>query len=54
MQVIAAAAAASCNPVTLTTEQLNDQDIGFILEEIETGQRPEWKDITDCSPTNKS
>jgi hypothetical protein len=24
-----------------------------VMEEVETGQRPEWKDITDCSPTYK-
>jgi hypothetical protein len=29
-------------------------DIGTILEEAETGQRPEWKDIADRSPTYKS
>jgi hypothetical protein len=31
-------------------EQLNDQDIGPILEEIEIRQHPEWKDISDRSP----
>jgi hypothetical protein len=35
-------------------EQLNDPVIGSILQEVETGQRPEWKDIADCSPTYKS
>jgi hypothetical protein len=25
-----------------------------ILQEVETGQRPEWKDIADRSPTYKS
>jgi hypothetical protein len=38
----------------LRSEQLNDQDIGFILEEAETGQRPEWKDIADRRPAYKS
>jgi hypothetical protein len=38
----------------LRSEQLNDQDIWFILEEAETGQRPEWKDIADRRPTYKS
>jgi hypothetical protein len=40
--------------VVLRTEQLNDPDIGPILHEVEAGQRPEWKDIADRSPTNKS
>jgi hypothetical protein len=40
--------------VTLRTEQLNDPDIGHILQELETGQKSEWKDIADRSPTYKS
>jgi hypothetical protein len=40
--------------VALRTEQLNDPDLGRILQEVETGQRPEWKDIADRSPTYKS
>jgi hypothetical protein len=47
-------AAAGCNPVVLRSEQLNDQAIGFILQETETGLHPEWKDIADRSHTNKS
>jgi hypothetical protein len=39
---IAAVAAAGWDPGALRTE-LNDKDIGPILEEVETGQRPEWK-----------
>jgi cell envelope opacity-associated protein A len=35
-------------------EKLNGQDIGPDLEEVETGQRPELKDIVDRSPTYKS
>jgi hypothetical protein len=47
--------AAPCRgPATLRTEQLNDPDIGPILQEVETGQRPEWKDIADRSPTFRS
>jgi hypothetical protein len=38
----------------LRTEQLNGPDIGPILQEVETGQRPEWKDMADHSPTYKS
>jgi hypothetical protein len=49
VRAITAIAAAGRNPATLRTEQLNDPDIGPILQEVETGQRPEWKDITDRS-----
>jgi hypothetical protein len=35
-------------------EQLNDQSIGPILEEVETGQCPELKDIDDHGPTFES
>jgi hypothetical protein len=47
-------AGAGWDPVALRTEQLNDADIGPILQEVETGQRPEWKDIADHSPLYKS
>jgi hypothetical protein len=36
---------------TPRTEQVNDQDVGSTLEELRTGQQPEWKDTTDRSPT---
>jgi hypothetical protein len=52
-QVQATAAAAGWDPTALRTQQLNNQDIGPILEEAETGQRPEWKNIADLSPTYK-
>jgi hypothetical protein len=51
---IAAVAAAGCDPVALWTDQLNDPDIGPILQEVETGQRPQWKDIADRSSTYKN
>jgi hypothetical protein len=51
---IAAVAAAWWDPVALRTEQLNDPDIGHILQEVETGKWPQWKDITDHSSTYKS
>jgi hypothetical protein len=35
-------------------EQLNNQDIGAILGEAETGKRPEWKDIANHTPMYKS
>jgi hypothetical protein len=54
VRAIAAIAAAGWDPVALRTEQLNDLDIGPILQEVETGQRPQWKDIVDPSPMYKS
>jgi hypothetical protein len=38
----------------LRTEQPNDPDIGASLEEGETRQQLEWKDIANCSPMYKS
>jgi hypothetical protein len=35
-------------------EQLNNPDIGPILQEVEIRQRLEWKDIADRSPMYKS
>jgi hypothetical protein len=54
IRAITTVAAAGWDPAALRTEQLDDPDIGPILQELETGQRPEWKDIADCSPTYKS
>jgi hypothetical protein len=47
IRAIAVVARAGCDPVALRTEQLNDPDIGPILQEIETGQRPEWNYMMD-------
>jgi hypothetical protein len=44
---------AGWDPVVLRMEKLNDPDIGPILQEIETGQRPARKNIADRSPTYK-
>jgi hypothetical protein len=54
VQAIAAVAAPGWDPATLRTDQLHHPDMGPILQEMETGQRPEWKDIADRSPTYKS
>jgi hypothetical protein len=54
IQAIVAVAATRWDPAALRREQLNDQDIGLILEEVETRQHPEWKEITDRSLTYKS
>jgi hypothetical protein len=55
MQAVGAIAADGWHPTTLRMDQLNDQDVGSVLEEeeVETGQHPEWKDIADRSPTYK-
>lgn len=46
-------AGTSWDLATLRTEQLNDQDIGPIPEEVDTGQCPEWKDVPDPKPKYK-
>jgi hypothetical protein len=51
VRAIAAVATAGWDPATLRTEQLNDPDIGNIIQEVENGDRPEWIDIADRSPT---
>lgn len=53
VRAVTIVAASGCVPAALRTEQLNDQGIGPILGEVETGQRPEWKDILDRFPTFK-
>jgi hypothetical protein len=53
VRAIATVAADGWDPVALRKEQLDDPDVGPILQEVETGQRPEWKDIADRSPTYK-
>jgi hypothetical protein len=47
VRAIAAVAAAALR------KELNYQDIGPILEEVETGKRTEWKDVAYRSPTYK-
>jgi hypothetical protein len=54
VRALTAVAATDWDSAALRREQLNDKDIGPILEEVETGQLPEWKDIADCSPTYKN
>jgi hypothetical protein len=53
VRAIAALPAVGWDAVSLRTENLNDPDIGPILQEVETGERSEWKDIADRSPTYK-
>jgi hypothetical protein len=54
VRVIAAVAAADWDLVALRIEQLNDPDIEPLLHEVEAVQRPQWKDIADCSSIYKS
>lgn len=54
VRAIAISVAARWDPANFGTEQLNYQDTGTVLEEEETRQRPEWKDVTDRSPTCKA
>jgi hypothetical protein len=54
IRAIAAVATAGWDPATLRTEQLNDQDTGPILEEVNIGQPLEWKHIANRSPTYRS
>jgi hypothetical protein len=49
-----AVAATGWDPASLRREQLNEQDVGPILNEVETERHPEWKHIADCSPMYKS
>jgi hypothetical protein len=51
---ISALPLADCDPHVLITEELTDRDKGYILQEVETGRRPEGKDIADQSSTYKS
>jgi hypothetical protein len=39
---------------TLRTEQLNDPNIGPILQVVETVERPERKEIADCGPRSNA
>jgi hypothetical protein len=50
----AAVAAVSWDPAALRSEQLNDHDIGPIMQGLDTGQYLEYKYIADRSPTYKS
>jgi hypothetical protein len=54
VRAIAAVETVGWDQTGLRREQLNDQGIGPILEEVESGQCPEWKDIADSSPIYKS
>jgi hypothetical protein len=52
--IITAATADGWDRTALRREQLADEELGQLLQEVEAGQRPEWKDIADRSPNYKS
>jgi hypothetical protein len=50
VRIITTAAADGWDRASLRREQLADDEMGPLLQEVEAGQRPEWKDIADRSP----
>jgi hypothetical protein len=54
LRAISALLASDWDPLVLIKEQITDRDIGSILQEVESGRRPEGKDIADRIPTYKS
>jgi hypothetical protein len=53
VRALSALPAGNWDPLVLRTEQLNDTDIGPIVQKVETGRRPEMKVIDEWKPTNK-
>jgi hypothetical protein len=54
IRVVATATANDWDRAALRREQLADDDLGQLLQELDAGQRPEWRDISDRSPVYKS
>ena len=54
VRAVRATAAKGWDHAALRREQLKDDVIGQILREVEAGQRPDWKDIAERSPTYKA
>jgi hypothetical protein len=54
VRVVAAAPADGWDQQALRNEQLADPDLGRLMREVETVQRPEWKAISDQGPIYKS
>jgi hypothetical protein len=46
----AAAAMYGWDCAALRREELGDDDLWSTAQEVEDGECPNWKDITDCSP----
>jgi hypothetical protein len=53
IRVLAAAAANGWDCAALRREQLADDDLGQLLQEVEAGQRPEWRHISTGAPYTK-
>jgi hypothetical protein len=51
MRIITTATADGWDRASLRREQLADNEMGPLLQEVEAGRRPEWKDVADRSPT---
>jgi hypothetical protein len=51
--IITTAAADGWYRASLRREQLDDDEMGPLLQEVEVGQRPEWKDNPERSPIYK-
>jgi hypothetical protein len=47
LRVVTAAVADERGLSTLRREQLVNDDLGQLLQEVQAGQRPEWRDISD-------
>jgi hypothetical protein len=51
---VAAATANGWDQQALRRKQLADNYVGPLMQEVEAGQRPKWKDVSDWSPIYKS
>jgi len=51
--IVATAAANGRDRQALRREQLEDNDLGTLIREMEAGRRPEWRDISDRGPVYK-
>jgi hypothetical protein len=54
IQVIVATVAYGWERAVMRSRKQDGNDLGPILREVEGGERPEWNDIADRSPTYKS
>jgi hypothetical protein len=50
IKVVTAATAEVRDRIALRREQLADDDVGQLLQEVEAGQRTEWRDNSDRNP----
>jgi hypothetical protein len=53
VRIITTAAADGWDRASLRREHLGDDEMGPLLQEVEAGRRPEWRDIADRIPTYK-